>query len=93
MSETTTVEEADPAHRPMVSGDVLVDGRDASSPGPLSRLIAAIAGCRPGQCFEVLVSDRASREDILDWLGGEHHELLGITPEEDCTRILVRKRH
>ena len=74
-------------------GDLLIDARGLYSPGPLQRLIAAIGRGQPGDCFEMLTSDRRSRTAVLDWVARVHHQLLAMTPDDGYTRFVVRKTH
>ena len=75
------------------AGDVLIDARGLYSPGPVQRLIAALERGQPGDCFEMLTSDRRSRVAVLDWVAEAHHQLLGMTPDDGYTRFVVRKTH
>ncbi len=68
-----------------------IDARGAFCPGPLMELIAALKLVSVGDEIEVLSSDKGSAKDIPEWVNKVHHDMVGVTQESDCWRIVVRK--
>lgn len=69
----------------------LIDARGSYCPGPLMELIKSIQIEPVGTVFEVLSSDRASSNDIPEWIKKVGQEYLGTDQEEGYWRIRVKK--
>jgi tRNA 2-thiouridine synthesizing protein A len=68
-----------------------IDARGAYCPGPLMELIAALKLVEVGDEIEVWSTDKGSAADIPEWVDKVHHEMVGITQEDDHWSIVVRK--
>jgi tRNA 2-thiouridine synthesizing protein A len=68
-----------------------IDARGAYCPGPLMELIAGLKLINIGDEIEVLSSDKGSAKDIPEWVNKVRHELVGITQQDGCWSIVVRK--
>ena len=68
-----------------------IDARGMPCPGPLMSLIGAIRESAVGDTIDVQSSDEGSKTDIPAWVAKAGHELVEITPDEDCTHFVVRK--
>lgn len=68
-----------------------VDARNSFCPGPLMELIVAIKLAAVGDELEVLSTDKASADDIPEWVDKVGHELLGSREEGGVYYIRVRK--
>jgi tRNA 2-thiouridine synthesizing protein A len=68
-----------------------IDARGAYCPGPLMELIAGLKLINVGDEIEVLSSDKGSANDIPEWVKKVHHEMVGITQQDNYWSIVVRK--
>ncbi len=68
-----------------------IDARGAFCPGPLMELIAALKLVEIGDEIEVLSTDKGSAKDIPEWVAKVRHEMVGVTQDANCWRIVVRK--
>ena len=68
-----------------------IDARGAFCPGPLMELIAGLKLVDIGDEIEVLSSDKGSANDIPEWVKKVHHELVGVTQQDEVWSIVVRK--
>ncbi len=69
----------------------VIDARGSYCPGPLMELIRAIQTEPVGTVLEVLSSDRASSNDIPEWVKKVGQEYLETVAEDGYWRIRVRK--
>jgi len=69
-----------------------IDARGAFCPGPLMELIAKLKLVQVGDEIEVLSTDKGSANDIPEWVKKVHHEMVGVTHQQDGVwSIVVRK--
>jgi TusA-related sulfurtransferase len=69
----------------------VIDARGSYCPGPLMELIRAIQTEPVGTVLEVLSSDRASSNDIPEWVKKVGQEYLETVAEDGYWRVRVRR--
>ncbi|MDA8066427.1 MAG: sulfurtransferase TusA family protein [Thermaerobacter sp.] len=76
----------------MAEGEAkVIDARGSYCPGPLMELIRAIQTEPVGTVLEVLSSDRASSNDIPEWVKKVGQEYLETVAEDGYWRVRVRR--
>ncbi len=74
-----------------LKGDMTVDARGTSCPGPLIEAKRRITEIPVGSVIEVLSSDIGTTRDIPQWSKKVGHEFLGTVEEAGFYRIFVRR--
>ncbi len=92
-SATSVETDVESSVAPMLPWDTTVDARGLAAPQPLINLIEAVNRGHPGDCLEVLTSDKKSRDAIFAWVATAHNQLLAMSPVAGSFRIVVRKTH
>ena len=72
-----------------MSGELVVDARYRSCPGPLVSLIRAVRKAEPGTRIKLLSTDPKSPEDVREWATRTGHRFLGSKKVDDYFEILV----
>ena len=72
-----------------MSGELVVDARYRSCPGPLVSLIRAVRKAEPGTRIKLLSTDPKSPEDVREWATRTGHRFLGSKRVDDHFEILV----
>lgn len=72
-----------------VEGEVVVDARYKSCPGPLIILIQAVRKAKPGMKIKLLSTDPRSAEDIMEWATRTGHKFLGSNKVDEHFEIMV----
>ena len=70
-------------------GEVTVDSRYKSCPGPLLSLIHSIRKAEPGTRIRLLSTDSKSPEDVREWASRTGHKFLGFKKVEDYFEIYI----
>lgn len=76
----------------MLKGDVTVDARGTSCPGPLIEAKRRITEIPVDSVIEVLSSDAGTTRDIPQWAKKVGHEFLGTVEEAGYYRVFVRRK-
>lgn len=76
----------------MLKGDVTVDARGTSCPGPLIEAKRRIIEIPVDSVLEVLSSDAGTTRDIPQWAKKVGHEFLGTVEEAGYYRVFVRRK-
>lgn len=71
--------------------DKEIDARGSFCPGPLLELIRGVKSVPVGGVVAVLSADPGSAKDIPLWITKAGHEYIGVFPEQDYMRFVVRK--
>lgn len=72
-----------------VEGEVIVDARYRSCPGPLIILIQAVRKAKPGARIKLLSTDPRSAEDVREWATRTGHKFLGSNKVNEHFEIIV----
>ncbi len=70
-------------------GELVVDVRYRSCPGPLVSLIRAVRKAKPGTRIKLLSTDPKAPEDVREWAARIGHKFLGSKKVDDHFEILV----
>ncbi len=70
-------------------GEITVDARYRSCPGPLLSLIHAIRKAEPGTRIKLLSTDPRSSRDVKEWASRTGHKFLGFKKVEDYFEIYI----
>ena len=72
-----------------MSGEVLVDARYRSCPGPLVSLLRAVRKSKPGTRIKLLASDPKAPDDVREWASRTGRRFLGFRRIEDYYEIEI----
>jgi TusA-related sulfurtransferase len=75
-----------------LKGDVMVDARGTSCPGPLIEAKRKITEIPVGSILEVLSSDAGTTKDIPQWAKKVGHDYLGAVEEAGYYKVFVRRK-
>jgi tRNA 2-thiouridine synthesizing protein A len=74
-----------------LKGQVVVDARGTSCPGPILAAKKGMAGVKMGEIMEVLATDSATSKDLPAWAKNLGHDYLGLVEEPGYIRLFVKR--
>lgn len=74
-----------------LKGDVVVDARGTSCPGPILAAKKSIGQVPVGGVMEVLATDSGTKKDLPAWSKKMGHTYLGDVEDSGYLRLFLRK--
>jgi TusA-related sulfurtransferase len=68
-----------------------IDATSSSCTGPIGELSGAMNDAYAGESVEIIVSDEATRNDVLTWAGKTGNKVVADRSEDGKYRIVIEK--